>query len=307
MKYSVIDTHADTASEIYIKGGSLFNNGLHVDLAKTGDIDATYFFAAFTAPKYWSGAKKHAMGIIKKLKGEIEKSDGAVLCKSYADYLQNKGKTRIFLSMEGGKAIESLADLHEFYDEGVRMISLVWNVTNQLAAGAGETDKSKGLTESGRSVICEMNSLGILTDVSHASDKTFWDIAELSQKPLIASHSNARAVTPHMRNLTNEQVAAIKKSNGYIGLNFYPPFLTEKPRALIDDILCHAEHFLSLGAEDCLGIGADFDGVDRLPDGICGAWDIYKLFDAMLRCGYPEDLVEKISHGNMERILQENL
>ena len=305
MKYSVIDTHADTASELYIKGGSLFNNNLHIDLARLGNICPTYFMAVFNSTKSWDRAKLHAMGIINKLKSEL--NDDVVLCRNYADYMNNEGKIRIFLSMEGGSPIKSLDDLREFYGEGVRMLSLVWNVSNQLASGAGEKDESKGLTALGRSVITEMNKLGILTDVSHASDRSFWDIAELSEKPLIASHSNSRRMLAHKRNLTDDQFTAIKKSRGYIGLNFYPPFLSGSESATIDDILRHADHFLALGGEDILGIGADFDGVDCLPEGIAGAWDIYKVFDTMLMHGYSEELVEKISHGNMERILQENL
>lgn len=308
MKFSIIDTHCDTATEMCKRGVGLYNNQLHLDFAKFDGAKRTQFFAVFNDPEHWDNAKEYAFGIIRKLKSEIEKSKGKiVLCQSYEDYRNAAGKMRCFLSMEGGKPIESAADLDEFYRAGVRMLSLVWNKTNQLAAGAGETDSRKGLTVLGREIVLEANRLGIIIDLSHASDKTFWDIAEISKKPLFASHSNSRAITPHKRNLTDEQVRAIIKTGGYIGLNFYPPFLSTRKTAAIDDILRHTEHFLELGAADNLGIGADFDGVDFLPAGINGAEDTEKVFDAMLRRGYSEELVRKISYTNMERILQENL
>ena len=308
MKYSVIDTHADSLLKAYTENCSLYGNDLHLDFSRFSEMSATYFLAVYVAKKFWGNAKEYTQEVIKKLSDEVKKSKGKLfLCKSFDDYMKNPDKDRVFLSIEGAKAVESVADLHEFYDAGVRMMSLTWNETNQLASGVGEEDGNKGLTPLGRDIVAEMERLGVLIDVSHANDKTFWDIAEATNGPIIASHSNSRAVCSNKRNLTDEQAIRIKESGGYVGLNLYPPFLSGSKEATIDDILRHADHFLGLGLEDNLGIGADFDGIEVTPEGIDGAHDLYKVFDAMLRYGYSEILVNKISYTNMERILKENL
>ena len=213
------------------------------------------------------------------------------------------------MSIEGGEGIYSLAHLRNFYRLGVRIIALTWNFSNHIASGALETDETRGLTEFGKLVVAEMNRLGIFADVSHLNDKSFYDVAEYSNKPIIASHSNARAVCrskavcPVERNLTDDQFEIIKKSGGCVGINFCPDFLNESGKADIEDIIRHIEHFMSLGGEDNVGIGADFDGIDSTPDGINGVEDIYKIFDRLLQKGYTENQIEKISHKNFERIL----
>ena len=214
---------------------------------------------------------------------------------------------RAFLSLEGGEAIENKEALLELYDEGVRLIALSWNYKNKICAGVLEQDESLGVTDFGKEIISLMNNLGIIIDVSHLNDKSFWDVLALSKKPVIASHSNARAVCSNRRNLSDEQFLAIKRSGGVVGINFYPDFLRNDGNASIEDIIKHIEHFLALGGEDFLSIGADFDGVSYLPQNIRGAEDMYMLFEEMLKCGYKEDVIKKISYTNMERFLKENL
>lgn len=140
-------------------------------------------------------------------------------------------------------------------------------------------------------------------DVSHLNDRSFYDIAEISSLPIIASHSNSRSVCKHRRNLTNDMFSIIKNSGGCVGVNFYPPFLNDSGSANIDDIVRHIEHFLDLGGENHIGLGTDFDGTDGLmPTGICGCEDVYKLFDRLLQLNYSEALIEKISHKNFKRL-----
>lgn len=307
MKYSLIDTHCDTASEALDKNAGFFGNTLHIDLAKMKDIEYTQFFAAYIAPEYKDTAMKRVLEIIRKVKSETAKNNKISLCKSYDDYLKNKGKIKAFLSLEGGEAITDKKALLTLYKEGIRMAALTWNYSNHLAAGVLEADENKGLTPFGREIVTEMNRLGILIDVSHLNDKSFWDIISLSKIPVVASHSNSRAVCNNRRNLTDEQFTAIKNSGGIVGINFYPKFLCESGKAEIKDIIAHIEHFLSLGGENNICMGADFDGVDILPENINGIWDIGKLFDEMLRLGYSETLIKKLSYTNMEGILKENL
>ena len=304
MKYSLIDCHADTASVALDKNVGFYDNGLQVDFKKV-NFQYTQFFAAFVAPEYRETAYERTMNIIKKLKSEIENNESVVLCKDYDDYCENEGKIRAFLSVEGLEAVDDISVLDELYGEGVRMATLTWNYSNQLAGGVLEEEQ--GLTPLGRKVIRKMNELSIIPDVSHLNDKSFWDVMEESRKTVIASHSNSRKICANKRNLSDEQFLAIKNSCGTVGINLYPLFLSGEKRAKISDIIKHIEHFLSLGGEDNVSMGCDFDGVDFLPEGITGIGEIYKLFDEMIRLGYNDNIINKLSCTNMERILQENL
>lgn len=308
MKYSLIDTHCDTIKKAFDQNGSLFKNTFHVDLDRCNFSEYTQFFAAFIHPMYKDRAHEHAIDLIGKFKTEVKESNGKIaFCKSFADYLENKGKIKAFLSLEGGDPIGDLETLDYFYDEGIRLIALTWNHSNHIAGGADDVEGKCGLSDFGKCVVERMDEIGIITDVSHLNDRSFWEVLECSKKPVIASHSNSRKICNHRRNLTDEQFLAIKERNGYVGINLYPPFLNESGVAKISDVISHIEHFLSLGGENNIGIGADFDGVESLPHGITGFWDIYKIFDEMLRNGYSEDIINKISHTNMERVLQEIL
>lgn len=308
MIYSLIDSHCDTVTKALDNHVNLFNNGFHVDLAKVGDLDYTQFFAVFISPEYKNSARKRAMGGINKLKSEIYTHyDRVAFCVSYNDYLENKGKIRAFLSLEGGEPITCIGDLEVLYREGIRMATLTWNFSNQLGAGVLEEDKSKGLTKLGRDIIREMNRLGIIVDVSHLNDKSFWDVMEITARPVVASHSNSRTICSNPRNLTDEQFKAVMNTGGVVGINLYPVFLADSGEASIDGIIKHIEYFLSLGGENNIGIGADFDGIEKTPEEIAGIQDMYKLFDRMLSLGYSENLIKKLSCTNMERILQEIL
>lgn len=296
MKYSIFDTHCDTLCSVLDYGKSIVMNECHVDIERMKKYEQyTQVFACFIDPVYKSCAADRTLNLIDTFHNTV------------SDKLPDN--VRGILSIEGGEGIYSLAHLRNFYRLGVRIIALTWNFSNHIASGALETDETRGLTEFGKLVVAEMNRLGIFADVSHLNDKSFYDVAEYSNKPIIASHSNARAVCrskavcPVERNLTDDQFEIIKKSDGCVGINFCPDFLNESGKADIEDIVRHIEHFMSLGGEDNVGIGADFDGIDSTPDGINGVEDIYKIFDRLLQKGYTENQIEKISHKNFERIL----
>lgn len=296
MKYSIFDTHCDTLCSVLDYGKSIVTNDCHVDIERMKRYEQyTQVFACFIDPVYKSCAADRTLNLIDTFHNAV------------SDKLPDNVKG--ILSIEGGEGIYSLAHLRNFYRLGVRIIALTWNFSNHIASGALETDETRGLTDFGKKVVAEMNRLGIFADVSHLNDKSFYDVAEYSDKPIIATHSNSRAVCrskavcPVERNLTDEQFEIIKKSGGCTGINFCPDFLNESGKAGIDDIVRHIDHFMSLGGEDNVGIGADFDGIDSTPDGINGVEDIYKIFDRLLQIGYTENQIEKISHKNFERIL----
>ena len=228
-----------------------------------------------------------------------------------------KKGVNVILGIEGGEALgRELGRVEAFYKRGVRLITLTWNhpyaISDTCVQTAdrlnGEADYAGGLTHFGRDVLREMNRLGIVADVSHLSDKGFYDVAEIAEKPFIASHSNSRALCPHPRNLTDDMFRLLIKKGGVTGINFYHSFLrADGGAASIDDILRHIEHFMALGGQKNVGIGTDFDGIDYPPEEIAGTRELGKLCDALLRINYPETLVRDIMAGNMERAFQENL
>ena len=172
------------------------------------------------------------------------------------------------------------------------MLTLTWNGTCEFGDGAMVTHP-KGLTKFGRKAIPKLEQQRIVVDISHASEPLFYDAAEIASKPLVASHSNARAVCNHPRNLTNEQVQIIKQSGGLIGLNFHPPFLKRRWHCNSRRFDCSCGTLLSLGAQDSLAVGSDFDGAD-LPLGNCGIGGIHAVFERFLQLGYSETLLNKI-------------
>lgn len=204
------------------------------------------------------------------------------------------------LTVEGGAVLGgSPENISYLASCGVRMLTLTWNGTCEFGDGAMVTHP-KGLTEFGRKAIPKLEQHRIAIDISHASEPLFYDVAEIASKPLVASHSNAKAICNHPRNLTNEQIKIIKQSGGLIGLNFHPPFLKDDGIATVDDLIAHTEHCLSLNTQDSLAIGSDFDGAD-LPQGICGIEGIYAIFERFLQLGYSETLLNKIFYTNAQK------
>ena len=180
---------------------------------------------------------------------------------------------------------------------GVRMMTLTWNAPNQIGDGA-DVKNAQGITDFGKKVIAEMEQHHIMIDVSHASKKLFYDIAEITKKPFVASHSNAYAVTPHRRNLTNEQFEIICHCGGLVGINFHNAFLNKNPeKASTEDVIRHIEHFLSLGGEDVICFGSDFDG-GTLPADITDSRIYDKIYELLCRRNYKESLIQKIFYAN---------
>lgn len=233
-----------------------------------------------------------------KLKAESEINNMKV-CNSFSDVKsvsENKGHGVIF-TLENGRLIKKPEDVQKLKGKGVKMITITWNALNSLGSGV-KSEKDCGLTELGKNVVKEMNRLGIAVDVSHGSDKLFYDVAEISSAPIAASHSNSRKITKNPRNITDDQFKIICKKGGVVGLNFCRSFLNENhKKASMDDILRHAEHFLGLGGENHLCIGSDFDGTD-MPDGITGIESIENLYGHFLKHNYSEKLLSKLFFEN---------
>ncbi len=312
MSFAVFDAHCDTMQKITDFGGSLRENNYHLDLKRIHNLKGNYIqiFAAFVNKKQDALPPFLRAGqIINRYFEEIERNSGLIehcINLKQIEETMNMGKTASLLSIEGGEAIEgSLEKLNEFYNAGVRIMTLCWNYSNESCDGIDE-ERGAGLTGFGKSVVSEMNRLGMLIDVSHISERGFWDVVETSKSPVAATHSNAKAITHHRRNLDDEQIKAIIKCGGCIGVNFYSDFISDG-KCSIKDLLNHIEHVLALGGEDALGLGSDFDGMDSLPCEIMGVEDIYKVFEEMQRIGYSDFLINKISSGNFLKLMQKIL
>lgn len=207
------------------------------------------------------------------------------------------------LTVEGGSFIEGdESRVHEAADAGVKMLTLTWNGKNAIASGNGTTD---GLTSFGRRVIAAMEERRMAVDVSHLNDRSFWDVLEVAARPLVASHSNARSVCGHPRNLTDDQIRAIVDSGGIVGLNFCRGFLRDDaldPSA--DDVLFHIDRFLSLGAENALALGSDYDGCD-VPSWLDPAEKVGSMHD-LIAGEFGEGMADAICFENACRFFERN-
>ncbi len=310
MQYDIFDAHCDTLTKLCDCGGSLEKNSYQVDLQRllkreNGSIQV---FAAFVDKKNdILTPKNRAINLINTYYNEIEKHKEKIHhCENSEDVffaLRNK-KIAGILSLEGGEALEGNIDnLDFFYSRGVRGITLCWNYKNEIAEGVME-DTGSGLTEFGKAVIKKMNELGMIVDVSHISEKSFWDVLEESKGSVAVTHSNSKAIHNHKRNLSDEQIEAIIKCRGCIGINLYSEFLSDKVCG-IKDVISHVEHIFSLGGENNVGFGSDFDGMDSLPKNIYGVENVYMIIDEMLRLGYSDEKIKKVASGNFLRLFKE--
>lgn len=308
----IFDAHCDTASEILDRKTALRANACHFDLerARTAGGSRAQVFAAFVHPVGCRNTEtRRALEIIDNLYLHCEQnSDRMSVCTNTAEIEKAIGENKLaaLISVEGGEALQGrLSTLRMFYRLGVRSLGLTWNYRNELADGAWETSSGGGLSGFGRSVVSEMNRLGMLVDVSHISEKGFWDVIELSAAPVMASHSNSRSVCDHPRNLTDSQFEALKSKRGVAGINVNPFFLNNTGSASLDDVIRHIEHFASLGGEDHIGLGCDFDGIECTPSDVRGVEDVPRIFERLLSLNYKEEFVRKFAGGNMLRVFSE--
>jgi membrane dipeptidase len=220
--------------------------------------------------------------------------------------LINGGSIGAMLSLEGADGLQGdPAMLRILFKLGVRAMGLTWNHANWAADGVLEP-RQGGLTKKGLAIVEECNSLGILLDVSHLCEQSFWDLAGHTTKPFIASHSNMKSVCDHPRNLTDEQARAIIAVDGLIGLTFVPQFVRSGGHAAIDDVLKHVERVCALGGQNHLMFGSDFDGIDVHVTGLSHPAEVDGLVEALLR-HYPEEQVKSFLVNNTIGFLSKHL
>lgn len=320
----LFDLHCDTLYECCETGRHLRENDLHVNRAAARRYDHyAQFFALFCgarAPSAEAAKGRDCLldtpedarlaRMLQTAKQEFAANqDWLMFCRS-ADDLEaaaQAGKAAAFLSIEGAELLPDRPDALDFaYDAGIRLITITWNYRSRYGCSC-VIDQDEGLTEEGKQLVRDCAEKGIIVDVSHLSEKGFWDVCETIDGPFAASHSDSRALCRHPRNLTDRQFAEIARRGGLVGVNLYTPFLVRQSDSVIDDAIDHIERFLGLYGEKTVALGCDFDGCDALPAGIDGLGDMYRLADRMLALGYTERAVNGLFYDNAAAFIRRML
>ncbi|MBC8589195.1 dipeptidase [Paratissierella segnis] len=325
MKY--IDMHCDTLMNVPDPTGSqtLKSNSIaSIDFnrMKKGNTMAQ-FFAVFLLQKEMF-EKEHKEYVeddiyikncVNTLKRSVEENEEIIsMAYNYEDIVKNDsmGKMSALLTIEDGRSVEgSFEKLNKYYDLGIRLITLTWNFENCFGFPNSDdpTTMNSGLKKFGKEAIEYMNELGMIIDVSHLSDGGFYDVAEMSKKPFVASHSNSRTLSPHKRNLTDEMIKVLAEKGGITGINFSPTFLNENPKvrySSIELLVKHLNYIRNKGGDDILAIGTDFDGVSGTLE-IDSVDKMPLLFAALKRDGWSDDLLEKLAYKNTLRVIQDTM
>lgn len=310
--------------------GDRVRSDLDLARARAGGLDAQ-FFAAFAACEFIDvpgASRRRALDFIESLGEQVRRHPDDIELAYGAEDVErivSEGKLAAILAIEGGHAIEGdLGTLAEFRELGVRSLTLTHRCTHTWADSSADESRHGGLSDFGRDVVREMNRIGMIVDVSHVSDATFWDVIEESKAPIIASHSSVRAIAAHPRNLTDEMIRALAGANGVVMISFMPfhldPEKTEvwellsgwhwfthprRPETPLGLVVDHIRHVVELAGIDHVGLGSDFDNVPWAPEGLEDVSDYPNLTVELVRRGFSDEDVRKILGGNILRVLAE--
>ena len=345
---NIVDMHCDTISrlaspDVEKKGETLWENQGHLDLKRMKETGyLLQNFALFVEGEKDGDPWERVKLLYRKYREELERNEkwiAPVSCFSDIERNRKAGKMSALLTVEEGAVCQGeIAKLEQLYQWGVRMLTLTWNFTNELgepnfdrkllAKFYESTERSVqrqeafdryfhtpnvsgGLTERGKEFVVRMEELGMIPDVSHLSDAGFYDVLAVTKKPFAASHSNARTVSPCVRNLTDDMILKLAERGGVMGLNFCPDFLEETPAGTenpgtIRAVVRHAKHIVQVGGVEVLGLGSDFDGIEghrELP----GVQSMDRLWGAMKTEGFTESNLDLIFGENVLRMYRDTL
>ncbi len=280
----LFDAHADTPYELWSRKEHFAQNTCHIDREKASVFDQYTQVFAFCS--------------MVGLSCEMTEKDFVECLAYFRREIEGEKWLRAYLSIEGAEVIgcdpERLGELDNFV-----LSTLTWNKDNALA---GWHKSDKGLTEQGKAYVQAAREAGILLDVSHLSEVAFWDLMKVTQAPVIASHSNCRALWDHSRNLTDDQLRALAETGGLVGLNLYVHFLGKT--ANFETLRRHLEHMLSVCGEKHVCLGGDLDGCEVLPEGFVNVASYADFYRYLQGCGYGEALLDDIFYGNMSRLIE---
>ena len=326
----VVDTHIDTTMMLGREGWDFMvrhepkkgEDSNHVDLprAREGGLDAAFFSIYMPGTITGPEAVKRSLMLIDHVRSLAERHPNEIVLATTAAEVRaahKAGKFAALMGMEGGHMIDdSLAVLRDYQRLGVRYLTLSHSVNTNWSDSSGDTPKHNGLTDFGKDVVRELNRLGMLVDISHVSDKTFWDAMETSKAPLVASHSSLRSISGHPRNMTDDMIRALGGKGGVIMINYSRSFLSdelyqaglknvppaERPTVSWEKIVEHIDHAAKLVGATHVGLGSDFDGT-TVPDGMDDVSMLPKITAALLDKGYSEQDVKNILGENILRLL----
>jgi membrane dipeptidase len=345
----VVDTHSDVTQAITYEGYDFAqrHDFLHEDLprAREGGLDAE-FFSIWINPETikaesWYAESLHQVDAVQAM---ARKNGNAVaLARTAADVRANaaRGVFSVLLGLEGGHSLlpgtedEQIEHLRRFAQLGVRYMTLTWSISNPIGGSSSDAGERTGLTPFGRRVLEEMDRLGIMVDLSHVSDPLFWDAIRAAKKPVIASHSSARALANVPRNMTDSMIKAVGANGGAVCVNFFSGFLDEAhyraalpylpqmktmtvdqsqrflrtkslPAVSLARIADHLDHVVKVAGPDHACLGSDFDGIPTIPAGMEDASKLPWLTAELRRRGYTPEQIEKILGGNVLRVLEAN-
>ena len=320
MKY--IDMHCDTILKLRKdKEKGLRDNDLHLDLLKMRK--SNYMLQCFAMFTMFDRENSHevCLEMIDRFYQELEKNKDLILpVLNYQDIINNEKNKKMSAMLtieEGGATLCKLEHLRNFYRLGVRMITLTWNFQNGIGfpnkfIKEGEKittipDTENGLTEFGIEMVKEMERLGMIIDVSHLSDKGFYDVLKHTTKPFVASHSNARNVCSHTRNMTDDMILKLAARGGVMGMNYCGAFVDGETKvSTVKGIVKHIDYIVKLAGIDVMGLGSDFDGIEKEIE-IKDASFMYLLYEELKQNGYSEVDIEKIMFRNVLRVFKEVL
>lgn len=308
----VIDLHCDTASRMYYEDLKLKKSICKVDIEKL--MKAQVFaqvFAHFIDIKSVDNPYEEFLRMNKNLIEEIRENNSNIEIVTNLKELEcvsKRGKIGAFLAIEEGEVLQGKVErLQEVYNLGVRFITLTWNYPNSLGYPNFEYEyKNIGLTKQGEIMVCEMEKLGIIPDCSHLSDKGFYDLIDICKKPFIATHSNARSVKEHPRNLTDDMIVRLSNKGGVMGLNFCSDFLGEKEVSSIEDMIRHLKYIRNVGGIDVIALGTDYDGIGNEVE-VENIGEINVLKNRLSREGFTSKEIDKMFYENVKRVLRECL
>jgi membrane dipeptidase len=314
-KYTLIDLHNDVL-EVMIDDPNYHLADLHdynhtdIPRLQLGGVDVQ-FFSIWVSPTDYTNYFDQALVMRDLFYSELAANTSTIEQATTMDeslQINEQNKIAAVIGVEGGHHIEESIDkLVQLYNSGMRYLTITWNNSISWAISAADSrTTTQGLNSFGRQVIRTLDSLGVIIDVSHTGIKTIQDILQETSNPIIASHSGARTVRNHTRNLYDWQIQDIANSGGVIGIVFYPPFLTSNPPANINTVIQHVDHIVNLVGTDYVAIGSDFDGIGT--NVVIGLEDVSKYPDltlALLQQGYTELEVAKFLGGNFKRVFEQ--
>ena len=310
-----LDSHCDTPM-LFANGYEMYERSetALVDLHKMyeGSLDVVTMVAYIKQEardeKSLLRATQEADSLLKGIADRVQRcADDVALCDNPSELyaLKKSGKKVVMRGIENGYAIgNDLSNIERYRNMGIVYMTLCHNGDNDICDSARGNGEHGGLSAFGKEVVREMNRVGMLIDLSHAAESTFWQVLELSEKPVVCSHSSCKQLCNHPRNLSDEQLRAIAEKGGVVQVTMYSGFLREEGDALLGDFMAHLEHAIDIAGIDHVGIGTDFDGDGAVIGCSCAA-QLLNITRELLRCGYSDTDIEKIWGGNWLRVMQQ--